>query len=46
SDAAELRVVRGGSWYNQPLLCRSAARGFYDAPMASVYVGFRVVCED
>ncbi|MCM8532409.1 MAG: formylglycine-generating enzyme family protein [Lentisphaeraceae bacterium] len=46
SDVAELRVVRGGSWFNQPMLARSAARGFYDAPMAAAYLGFRVVCED
>lgn len=45
SEVAELRSVRGGSWFNQPMLARSAARGFYDAPMSAAYLGFRVVCE-
>jgi len=39
------RVIRGGSWCNGPILCRSATRGFFDAPQAACYLGFRVVRE-
>lgn len=41
----ELRVIRGGSWYTGPLAARSSARGFFDAPEAAAYLGFRVVRE-
>ena len=39
-----VKVVRGGSWFNIPNYCRSAARQKY--PSAGWYdlVGFRVVC--
>ncbi|NEP10093.1 MAG: SUMF1/EgtB/PvdO family nonheme iron enzyme [Symploca sp. SIO2C1] len=38
------RLVRGGSWFNYPWDCRSAAR-FYDEPDGrGSGVGFRVVC--
>ncbi len=38
----ERRVLRGGSWYNDPLYCRSARRGGNDATNRSINVGFRV----
>ena len=45
NEFAELRIVRGGSWYNGPMVVRSAARGFFDAPDAASYIGFRIVKE-
>ncbi len=45
NEANELRVIRGGSWYTGPLAARSSARGFFDAPEAAAYIGFRVVKE-
>ena len=45
NEFAEHRVTRGGSWYTGPMLVRSSARGFYDAPEAASYLGFRVVRE-
>ena len=46
NDIAKLRIVRGGSWFNGPMVVRSAARGFYDAPESAAYIGFRVVREE
>ena len=46
SGVADLRVIRGGSWYNAPIFCRAAMRGFYDATDAAAYIGFRVVREE
>jgi formylglycine-generating enzyme required for sulfatase activity len=39
-----IRLLRGGSWYNVPVFCRSAYRfnGYLDA--FSYDIGFRVVC--
>ncbi|MBI4781638.1 MAG: SUMF1/EgtB/PvdO family nonheme iron enzyme [Oscillatoriophycideae cyanobacterium NC_groundwater_1537_Pr4_S-0.65um_50_18] len=38
------RVLRGGSWANNPGSCRSASRlGYYPAPRVAI-IGFRVVC--
>jgi sulfatase modifying factor 1 len=43
SSAGSLRVVRGGSWYSSPVVCRSALR-LFGAPSYRGYdVGFRVV---
>jgi formylglycine-generating enzyme required for sulfatase activity len=40
------RVVRGGSWYDRPRLCRASFRGGY-RPYQKVYnVGFRVIVEE
>jgi formylglycine-generating enzyme required for sulfatase activity len=40
-----LKILRGGSWYNYPRLCRSAIR-YNNYPEFRYYdVGFRVVCE-
>ncbi len=39
------RVLRGGSWANNPGSCRSASRlGYYPKPKVAI-IGFRVVCE-
>jgi len=38
------RVLRGGSWIDDPGLCRSAARDLYDAGFRYDDYGFRVVC--
>jgi formylglycine-generating enzyme required for sulfatase activity len=39
------RVLRGGSWYSAPFVCRSAARYVLNARFRDVnHVGFRVVC--
>lgn len=45
NDFAEHRITRGGSWYSGPMSARSSSRGFYDAPEAASYLGFRVVRE-
>jgi formylglycine-generating enzyme required for sulfatase activity len=37
------RVLRGGSWFNDPWDCRSASRSYDDAGLFGNY-GFRVVC--
>jgi formylglycine-generating enzyme required for sulfatase activity len=39
------RVIRGGSWFNAPIQCRSSVRGYFEAGDAACYVGFRVVRE-
>ncbi len=45
SSAGSFRVIRGGSWDNRPVFCRSANR-HYDPPSdRSNFVGFRLVCE-
>ena len=38
------RVLRGGSWYNDPLSCRSAYRYSWDGNDKVNRVGFRIVC--
>ena len=44
-QAAGLRVVRGGSWFDRPPRCTSSFRLAY-APYQRVFnVGFRVICE-
>jgi formylglycine-generating enzyme required for sulfatase activity len=45
ADDGDWRVIRGGSWANGPLLCRSGTRGFFDASDAACYLGFRIVRE-
>jgi formylglycine-generating enzyme required for sulfatase activity len=38
------RVLRGGSWVNNPRVCRSATRDDYNAEIRFNLGGFRVVC--
>jgi formylglycine-generating enzyme required for sulfatase activity len=45
AQASSLRVVRGGSWYDVPIRCRSAFRQVYLADQPVYDVGFRVICE-
>jgi len=43
SDDGDWRVIRGGSWFNAPIQCRSSVRGYFEANDAASYLGFRVV---
>lgn len=43
-DAEEKRLLRGGSWFSDPVLCRSAVRVRYAPDSIYSGVGFRVVC--
>lgn len=43
NDDNKTRVIRGGSWRNEPLLCRSSSRQFNYANETSNNIGFRVV---
>jgi formylglycine-generating enzyme required for sulfatase activity len=38
------KLLRGGSWYNYPELCRSAYRAYDNLDFNNYYIGFRVVC--
>lgn len=38
------RLLRGGSWYSLPVLCRSASRNRLAADFQHNDIGFRVVC--
>jgi formylglycine-generating enzyme required for sulfatase activity len=44
-DAEEnkLRILRGGSWYSYPRICRCAYRNYYNPAYRVDYFGFRVV---
>jgi len=45
ADASDMsRLLRGGSWFDFPRLCRSAYRFHLRPDYADDYVGFRVVC--
>jgi formylglycine-generating enzyme required for sulfatase activity len=41
-EAGKLKVLRGGSWVDEPGLCRAAARGAYEPSFRGFNVGFRV----
>ena len=41
-----LRLVRGGSWFSRPRLCRSARRNVYLPANSNNIVGFRVASQD
>jgi len=43
TDSSGGRVIRGGSWYGNALLCRSAERQGYEPSTHYSYYGFRVV---
>ncbi|MEE8450696.1 MAG: SUMF1/EgtB/PvdO family nonheme iron enzyme [Thermoguttaceae bacterium] len=45
ADEEGKKVVRGGSWYDRPIRCRSASRLAYAADQVVFDVGFRVMCE-
>lgn len=45
TKANQFRAIRGGSWYNGPIVCRSSGRTYWDEPDAACYLGFRVVRE-
>ncbi|MBI1310478.1 SUMF1/EgtB/PvdO family nonheme iron enzyme [bacterium] len=45
SGEGDWRVIRGGSWFNAPVQCRSAVRGYFEASDAACFLGFRVVRE-
>ena len=38
------KVVRGGSWYDHPNVCRSAIRGLRNPVFSNYVIGLRVVC--
>ncbi len=38
------KLLRGGSWYNYPRLCRSASRVYGPSDSFAITVGFRVCC--
>ena len=38
------RLLRGGSWFNYPVNCRSATRGNNNPDYRNITVGFRVCC--
>ncbi|MEA5515307.1 caspase, EACC1-associated type [Nodularia sp. UHCC 0506] len=38
------RMLRGGSWFNNPAICRSACRDYGLAGNSNFNVGFRVAC--
>ncbi|WP_322744719.1 formylglycine-generating enzyme family protein [Cuspidothrix issatschenkoi] len=44
TNSSLFKVLRGGSWFNNPADCRSARRFFYVANCAYSVSGFRVVC--
>lgn len=45
-SASGRRVVRGGSWYDRPKLCRSSCRRAYRDYQKVYNVGFRVVVDE
>ena len=44
SQSGNAKVLRGGSWNNVPVGCRSAYRGNFLRVSRSNIIGFRVVC--
>jgi formylglycine-generating enzyme required for sulfatase activity len=39
------KVMRGGSWFNEPILCRSATRASFNPQCLNFLIGFRVAVE-
>ena len=44
SQSGNIKMLRGGSWYNNPGNCRSAYRYNYNLVDNNYNIGFRVVC--
>jgi formylglycine-generating enzyme required for sulfatase activity len=44
ADEYEIRLLRGGSWFSFPGLCRSAYRFNFHPGSQRYIVGFRVCC--
>ena len=44
SSEGNKKVIRGGSWFDDPYDCRSASRFSFYPEGSSYYYGFRVVC--
>jgi formylglycine-generating enzyme required for sulfatase activity/tRNA A-37 threonylcarbamoyl transferase component Bud32 len=42
TDGENNRVLRGGSWFNSPVYCRTAVRYWYSAGYSNYNIGFRV----
>ena len=42
SGPCEFKVLRGGSWFNDPRYARSAVRLWFIAGVRDGYLGFRV----
>jgi formylglycine-generating enzyme required for sulfatase activity/uncharacterized caspase-like protein len=40
----QFRLIRGGSWFNNPRDCRSAYRNYFNPDVRLINIGFRVVC--
>jgi eukaryotic-like serine/threonine-protein kinase len=43
NDSQSVRLLRGGSWCDYPILCRSAFRYWWSAGNSFIDIGFRVV---
>jgi formylglycine-generating enzyme required for sulfatase activity len=41
---SDVKLLRGGSWDDNPANCRSAYRNDYNLDHCNHYIGFRVVC--
>jgi formylglycine-generating enzyme required for sulfatase activity len=46
SEMGDSRILRGGSWYYYPGICRSASRFRSRPDVRSSHIGFRIVVED
>ncbi len=44
SKDSAIKVVRGGSWLGNPVVCRSAFRDYFTRDLRDYIIGFRVVC--
>ncbi|MGA9380388.1 MAG: formylglycine-generating enzyme family protein, partial [Phormidium sp.] len=44
SNEGSSRLLRGGSWFYNPVFCRSACRYYNDAGYVINFIGFRIVC--
>ena len=44
SESSNIKVIRGGSWDDNPDACRSAYRGYDTRALRFINIGFRVAC--